>query len=159
MDQKAQRIPTLAAYRRRRAVTVAGYTWLDLVEVSVGIDLPETVRRLSSFRDLRDAASEYVGLCNDLWSLERGSGLAKLARALTELDVLDHAADGVRDVVVQGHLLAGLDDPPVSCGLPAGVDTVGGAHVHPFWALRPELGFARPRSTARPPPSPNLPST
>ena len=71
IDQLAHRIPTVTAYRRQRAVTIAAYTWLDLVEASASIDLPETVRRLSSFRDLRDAASEYVGLCNDMWSLER----------------------------------------------------------------------------------------
>ncbi|MFI6475997.1 terpene synthase family protein [Streptomyces sp. NPDC050516] len=71
LDQLASRVPTLAAYRRQRGVTVAAYTWLDLVEIAVGVDLPETVRHLSSFRDLREGAAEYVGLHNDRWSLEK----------------------------------------------------------------------------------------
>ncbi|MFD9425659.1 MULTISPECIES: terpene synthase family protein [unclassified Streptomyces] len=71
VDQLAERVPTLAAYRRQRCVSVAAYTWLDLVEIAVGVDLPETVRHFSSFRELREAAAGYVGLHNDLWSLER----------------------------------------------------------------------------------------
>ncbi|MER6088887.1 terpene synthase family protein [Streptomyces bluensis] len=71
LDRLTRRTPTLAAYRRRRADSVAAYTWLDLTEIAAGIDLPDTVRHLSSFRDLRTAAAEYVGLHNDLWSLGR----------------------------------------------------------------------------------------
>ncbi|GGU66452.1 terpene synthase family protein [Streptomyces lavendofoliae] len=71
VDQRAQRVPTVAAYRRQRAVAVAAYTWLDAVEIAAGVDLPEPVRHFSSFRDLRDAIGQYVGLHNDLWSLER----------------------------------------------------------------------------------------
>jgi (+)-beta-caryophyllene/(+)-caryolan-1-ol synthase len=71
VDQSSGRIPTVAAYRRRRAVTSAVCTWLDVVEIAAGIDLPETVRHLSSFQDLREAVGQYAGLHNDLWSLER----------------------------------------------------------------------------------------
>ncbi|MEU4730747.1 terpene synthase family protein [Streptomyces sp. NPDC023588] len=71
VDQGSGRLPTMAAYRRQRGVTVGAYTWLAAVEIAAGIDLPETVRHFSSFQDLRDAAAQYAGLHNDLWSLQR----------------------------------------------------------------------------------------
>ncbi len=104
----------LPAYRRQRAVTIAAYTWLDLVEVSVGIDLPGTVHRLSSFRDLRDAASEYVGLCNDMWPLERDQGAGGFHNAILlaqhhqEL-TLQEAVDQVNDVLTGCAHLAAQD--------------------------------------------------
>ena len=90
LDRLAHRIPTLPAYRRQRAVTVAGYTWLDLVEVAAGIDLPETVRHLSSFRDLRDAASEYVGFHNDLWTVAKDKAAGSFHNAVLLVQHHDH---------------------------------------------------------------------
>ncbi|MFF2788837.1 terpene synthase family protein [Streptomyces sp. NPDC058049] len=104
VDQRAGRVPTVAAYRRRRCVSVAAYTWLDVVEIAVGVDLPETVRHFSSFRDLREAAAEYVGLHNDLWSLERDKNAGAFHNAVLLVQhhdgcPLQEAVDQVNDLI------------------------------------------------------------
>ncbi|UUU25730.1 terpene synthase family protein [Streptomyces sp. DSM 40750] len=91
LDRLTGRTPTLAAYRHRRAVSVAAYTWLDLTEIAAGIDLPDTVRHLSSFRDLRTAAAEYVGLHNDLWSLDRDRAAGGFHNAVLLLQQQEHS--------------------------------------------------------------------
>ncbi|WP_405021636.1 terpene synthase family protein [Kitasatospora sp. NBC_00070] len=99
VDQLSGRVPTLAAYRRQRCVSAAAYTWLDVVEIAVGVDLPETVRHFSSFRDLREAAAEYVGLHNDLWSLEKDQQAGAFQNAV--LLVQHHHGSSLQEAVDQ----------------------------------------------------------
>ncbi|MFF1343323.1 terpene synthase family protein [Streptomyces sp. NPDC058290] len=104
VDQRAERVPTLAAYRRQRCVSVAAYTWLDVVEIAMGVDLPEVVRHFSSFLDLREAAAEYVGLHNDLWSLERDKNAGAHHNAVLLVQhrhgvPLQEAVDQVNDLI------------------------------------------------------------
>lgn len=104
LDRLTHRLPTMAGYRRRRAVTVAGYTWLDLAEIAVGVDLSEPVRHLSGFRDLRDAAAEYVGLHNDLWSIDRDQAAGGFHNAVLLLQ--QHQAVTRQEAVNQVNSLA-----------------------------------------------------
>jgi (+)-beta-caryophyllene/(+)-caryolan-1-ol synthase len=108
LDQLTHRLPTVTAYRRQRAVTVAGYTWLDLVEIAVDVDLPEPVRHLSSFRDLRESTSELVGLHNDLWSIGRDHAaggfhnavlLLQQHEVVTQQEAVDQVADLAGDCI------------------------------------------------------------
>lgn len=63
-------LPDIDAYRSHRRDGVALYMFMDISEIASGVDLPESVRQLAAFRDLRDAAEEHMGLYNDICSLD-----------------------------------------------------------------------------------------
>ena len=63
-------LPDMDAYRAHRRDGVALYMFMDISEIASGVDLPESVRQLAAFRDLRDAAEEHMGLYNDICSID-----------------------------------------------------------------------------------------
>ncbi|MEO3755645.1 terpene cyclase [Streptomyces sp. B6B3] len=74
-ERHAGRVPPLDAYLAHRRDT-AGTRWCAvLMEVAVGVDLPDEVRRLPAYRALKDAAAGHCGLFNDIHSIgkERAS--------------------------------------------------------------------------------------
>jgi hypothetical protein len=67
-DRVSGRHPSLATYLRHRRDSVAMAAFLDLSEISAGVDLPEEVRASPEMAALTRAASDHVGAVNDIFS-------------------------------------------------------------------------------------------
>lgn len=71
VDRLCGRIPAIDDYRLHRRDAVGLLMFHDLCEIASGIDLPDRVRRLPSFHNLRQASTEQIGLWNDICSAHK----------------------------------------------------------------------------------------
>lgn len=71
VERAAEQIPSRADFVRHRRDSVAMQPFLDLHEITAGIDLPESARSLPSYIALRNAVTDHSGLCNDICSFEK----------------------------------------------------------------------------------------
>ena len=71
IDRVGGRVPGVDEYRRHRRLSSGMLMFADLVEVASGVDLPSRVRRLDAVHTLRARTSEYMGLVNDLYSINK----------------------------------------------------------------------------------------
>ncbi|MFD7866154.1 terpene synthase family protein [Streptomyces sp. NPDC059783] len=71
VDRAAGHVPGTADFVRHRRDSVAMQPFLDLHEITAGIDLPESVRSLPAYIALRNAVADHSGLCNDICSFEK----------------------------------------------------------------------------------------
>ncbi|WP_299529276.1 terpene synthase family protein [uncultured Streptomyces sp.] len=75
VQRAAGRIPTRADFAKHRRDSVAMQPFLDLHEITAGIDLPESARSLPAYIALRNAVTDHSGLCNDICSFEKEAAL------------------------------------------------------------------------------------
>ncbi|MEV8455344.1 terpene synthase family protein [Streptomyces sp. NPDC052095] len=71
VDRATGHVPSRAEYITHRRESVAMQPFLDLHEITAGIDLPESARSLPSYIALRHAVTDHSGLCNDICSFEK----------------------------------------------------------------------------------------
>ncbi|MFD8807975.1 terpene cyclase [Streptomyces sp. NPDC059597] len=71
IDRVGGRVPGIDEYRRHRRLSSGMFMFADLVEPASGVDLPSRVRRLDAVHTLRARTSEYMGLVNDLYSIDK----------------------------------------------------------------------------------------
>ncbi|MCX5252613.1 hypothetical protein OOK27_00285 [Streptomyces canus] len=97
-DERSRgRIPTLDTYLAHRRDT-AGTRWCaDLMEVAVGVDLPEDVRLLPAYRALKDAAAEHCGLFNDIYSVGKELASEQIHNAVRV--VMHHEGSALGDAL------------------------------------------------------------
>jgi (+)-beta-caryophyllene/(+)-caryolan-1-ol synthase len=61
----------MADFMEHRRDSVAMQPFLDLHEITAGIDLPESARSLPAYIALRNSVTDHSGLCNDICSFEK----------------------------------------------------------------------------------------
>ncbi|NYE43076.1 terpene synthase family protein [Streptomyces fulvorobeus] len=71
VERAAGQVPTRADFVKHRRDSVAMQPFLDLHEITAGIDLPESARSLPAYIALRNAVTDHSGLCNDICSFEK----------------------------------------------------------------------------------------
>ncbi|SCE00285.1 (+)-beta-caryophyllene/(+)-caryolan-1-ol synthase [Streptomyces sp. PpalLS-921] len=71
VERAAGQVPGRADFTRHRRDSVAMQPFLDLHEITAGIDLPESARSLPAYIALRNAVTDHSGLCNDICSFEK----------------------------------------------------------------------------------------
>ncbi|MER6910471.1 terpene synthase family protein [Streptomyces sp. NPDC000594] len=71
IDRTSGRLPSIDEYQMHRIYSVGMPMYLDMCEIACAIDLPEPVRQLPAWRELRDSACQRVGLYNDLLSARK----------------------------------------------------------------------------------------
>ncbi|MFF8918505.1 terpene synthase family protein [Streptomyces sp. NPDC015032] len=71
VERAAGQVPTRDDFVRHRRDSVAMQPFLDLHEITAGIDLPESARSLPGYIALRNAVTDHSGLCNDICSFEK----------------------------------------------------------------------------------------
>jgi (+)-beta-caryophyllene/(+)-caryolan-1-ol synthase len=71
VDRASGRVPRIDEYRRHRRLSSGMLVFVDLVEVALGVDLADAVRRLDPVHTLRAVTSEYMGLVNDIYSVSK----------------------------------------------------------------------------------------
>lgn len=71
VDRAAGHVPSTADFVKHRRDSVAMQPFLDLHEITAGIDLPESARSLPAYIALRNAVADHSGLCNDICSFEK----------------------------------------------------------------------------------------
>ncbi|QNE79149.1 terpene cyclase [Streptomyces finlayi] len=71
VERAAGQVPSRADFVKHRRDSVAMQPFLDLHEITAGIDLPESARSLPAYIALRDAVTDHSGLCNDICSFEK----------------------------------------------------------------------------------------
>ncbi|MFB7188525.1 terpene synthase family protein [Streptomyces sp. NPDC056230] len=71
VERAAGQVPTRAEFVKHRRDSVAMQPFLDLHEITAGIDLPESARSLPAYIALRNAVTDHSGLCNDICSFEK----------------------------------------------------------------------------------------
>ncbi|MGV9270728.1 terpene synthase family protein [Kitasatospora sp. NPDC003701] len=86
IDRMSGRLPSIDAYQLHRIDSIGMPMYLDMCEIACCVDLPEQVRQLPTWRELRDSACQVVGLYNDLLSArkERISGYSHNAVFILE---------------------------------------------------------------------------
>ncbi|WP_431044114.1 terpene synthase family protein [Streptomyces sp. P1-3] len=96
IDQLASRRPSLDEYMRVRRTSLGQEQFIDLLEIAVGVDLPESVRHLPCIREIRLAVVEHMAFGDDVVSLpkEIDAGVEYNAVRVVEYDrgVGRHAA-------------------------------------------------------------------
>lgn len=75
VERAAGQVPTREDFVRHRRDSVAMQPFLDLHEITAGIDLPESARALPAYIALRNAVTDHSGLCNDICSFEKEARL------------------------------------------------------------------------------------
>ena len=75
VERAAEQVPTREDFVRHRRDSVAMQPFLDLHEITAGIDLPESARSLPAYIALRNAVTDHSGLCNDICSFEKEARL------------------------------------------------------------------------------------
>ncbi|MFJ4964211.1 terpene synthase family protein [Streptomyces sp. NPDC088729] len=75
VERAAGQVPSRADFARHRRDSVAMQPFLDLHEITAGIDLPESARSLPAYIALRNAVTDHSGLCNDICSFEKEAAL------------------------------------------------------------------------------------
>ncbi|MFF9345850.1 terpene synthase family protein [Streptomyces sp. NPDC014734] len=71
VQRAAGQVPSRADFVKHRRDSVAMQPFLDLHEITAGIDLPEYARSLPAYIALRNAVTDHSGLCNDICSFEK----------------------------------------------------------------------------------------
>ncbi|MER5631906.1 terpene cyclase [Streptomyces nitrosporeus] len=71
VERAAGKVPSRAEFTLHRRDSVAMQPFLDLHEITAGIDLPEYARSLPAYIALRTAVTDHSGLCNDICSFEK----------------------------------------------------------------------------------------
>jgi (+)-beta-caryophyllene/(+)-caryolan-1-ol synthase len=71
LERASGRVPPVSEYRRHRRLSSGMLVFTDLAELALGVDLPATVRGLAVVRTLRAATAEYMGLVNDIYSVDK----------------------------------------------------------------------------------------
>ena len=71
VERAAGQVPSRADFAKHRRDSVAMQPFLDLHEITAGIDLPESARSLPAYIALRNAVTDHSGLCNDICSFEK----------------------------------------------------------------------------------------
>ncbi|MGP3638410.1 terpene synthase family protein [Streptomyces sp. 24-1644] len=71
VERAAGQVPSRADFMKHRRDSVAMQPFLDLHEITAGIDLPESARSLPAYIALRNAVTDHSGLCNDICSFEK----------------------------------------------------------------------------------------
>ncbi|MGQ7752268.1 terpene synthase family protein [Streptomyces sp. WC2508] len=71
VERAAGQAPTRSEFVKHRRDSVAMQPFLDLHEITAGIDLPESARSLPAYIALRNAVTDHSGLCNDICSFEK----------------------------------------------------------------------------------------
>ncbi|WP_442811032.1 terpene synthase family protein [Streptomyces sp. NBC_01217] len=71
VERAAGQVPTRNEFVKHRRDSVAMQPFLDLHEITAGIDLPESARSLPAYIALRNAVTDHSGLCNDICSFEK----------------------------------------------------------------------------------------
>ncbi|MGW4299170.1 terpene synthase family protein [Streptomyces sp. NPDC004646] len=103
IDRVGDRVPGVDEYRRHRRLSSGMLVFADLVEVASGVDLPAGVRRLDAVHTLRSRTSEYMGLVNDLYSIDKELATGQVHNAVRV--VMHHTgADLARAVDAVGEL-------------------------------------------------------
>ncbi|MFF2014076.1 terpene synthase family protein [Streptomyces sp. NPDC058195] len=75
VDRATGHVPSRAEYLKHRRDSVAMQPFLDLHEITAGIDLPESARSLPAYIALRHSVTDHSGLCNDICSFEKEARL------------------------------------------------------------------------------------
>ncbi|MFI8433015.1 terpene synthase family protein [Streptomyces sp. NPDC079020] len=75
VERAAGQVPSRADFVKHRRDSVAMQPFLDLHEITAGIDLPDSARSLPAYIALRDAVTDHSGLCNDICSFEKEAAL------------------------------------------------------------------------------------
>lgn len=75
VERAAEQVPTRDDFAKHRRDSVAMQPFLDLHEITAGIDLPESARSLPAYIALRNAVTDHSGLCNDICSFEKEAKL------------------------------------------------------------------------------------
>ncbi|MFB7912964.1 terpene synthase family protein [Streptomyces sp. NPDC056061] len=71
VQRAAGQVLSRADFVKHRRDSVAMQPFLDLHEITAGIDLPESARSLPAYIALRNAVTDHSGLCNDICSFEK----------------------------------------------------------------------------------------
>ncbi|MEU9621677.1 MULTISPECIES: terpene synthase family protein [unclassified Streptomyces] len=108
VERAAGQVPTRAEFVRHRRDSVAMQPFLDLHEITAGIDLPESARSLPAYIALRNAVTDHSGLCNDICSFEKEAllgyehnavRLIQRERGLTLQEAVDEAGSQLAEIV------------------------------------------------------------
>lgn len=75
VERAAGQVPSRAAFVKHRRDSVAMQPFLDLHEITAGIDLTDAARSLPAYVALRDAVTDHSGLCNDICSFEKEAAM------------------------------------------------------------------------------------
>lgn len=96
-ERQSGRRPTIDAYLAHRRDT-AGTRWCaDLMEVAVGADLPEHVRRQPAYQALKDAAAEHCGLVNDIHSAGKEAATGQIHNAVSLM--MHHGGQSLEEAI------------------------------------------------------------
>lgn len=68
LQRTMRRHPSMSDYLSARRITCAMLWFADLIEPAHGIQIPEAVRTLPDWHRVRAAATEHIGLINDMFS-------------------------------------------------------------------------------------------
>ncbi|WP_443051368.1 terpene synthase family protein [Streptomyces sp. NBC_00234] len=71
VERAAGQVPSRVDFVKHRRDSVAMQPFLDLHEITAGIDLPDSARSLPAYIALRNAVTDHSGLCNDICSFEK----------------------------------------------------------------------------------------
>ncbi|MGW6635595.1 terpene synthase family protein [Streptomyces cyaneofuscatus] len=75
VERAAGQVPSRSDFVKHRRDSVAMQPFLDLHEITAGIDLPDSARSLPAYIALRNAVTDHSGLCNDICSFEKEAAL------------------------------------------------------------------------------------
>lgn len=75
VGRAAGQVPSRAEFVKHRRDSVAMQPFLDLHEITAGIDLTDAARSLPAYVALRDAVTDHSGLCNDICSFEKEAAM------------------------------------------------------------------------------------
>ncbi len=75
VERAAGQVPSRVEFVKHRRDSVAMQPFLDLHEITAGIDLPDSARSLPAYIALRNAVTDHSGLCNDICSFEKEAAL------------------------------------------------------------------------------------
>lgn len=102
VGRAAGQVPSRAEFVKHRRDSVAMQPFLDLHEITAGIDLTDAARSLPAYVALRDAVTDHSGLCNDICSFEKEAAmgyehnavrLIQRDRGCTLQEAVDEAGD------------------------------------------------------------------
>ncbi|MEU0761752.1 terpene synthase family protein [Streptomyces microflavus] len=75
VERAAGQVPSRVDFVKHRRDSVAMQPFLDLHEITAGIDLLDSARSLPAYIALRNAVTDHSGLCNDICSFEKEAAL------------------------------------------------------------------------------------
>jgi Terpene synthase family 2, C-terminal metal binding len=71
LERAAGYAPGIEEFRGYRQFAVGMHMFMDLAELVVGVDLPDTIRYCPAVMDLRRAVAEHVAFLNDIFSAHK----------------------------------------------------------------------------------------